>query len=252
MAASMLKSESDLDRRFVRTTDFEKFIRPETQLVLGAKGTGKSAIFDLFAKFESLARMQAGAPIDDVVLITGTGLSDLHEVATGDLEDLDPGADFARLWRLYIAVKAAFAVGELARGTNGPVSALLKAAGEMPDRRIGPLLHGLWTRLVAGATPGTIGVGAVSLADFGRGRIDATQLLNDANEILGRAHKRAWVLFDKVDELYPSKPAERKRALEGLLAEAMSVRRTFGSIEPRALPPDRYLERPRLHQQDAP
>ena len=227
------ESETDLDRRFVRTSDFERFIRPDIQLVLGAKGTGKSAIFDLFARFEQTARSQAGREIEDVIVATGTGLGDLHEVATGDLEELRPDNDYGRLWRLYIAVKAAFAVADLARGTNGAVAQVLKAAGEIPDRRIGPLLGRLWRAVVSAEAPGEIGVAGVSIGDFDHGTLDVTQILNDANGLLERRGRRAWILFDKVDELHPGRPAERKRALEGLVAEAMSVRRTFPRIEPR-------------------
>ena len=227
------ESETDLDRRFVKTADFERFTRPDTQLVLGAKGTGKSAIFDLFARFEPSARAQAGAQIDDVIVVAGTGLSDLHEVATGDLEALQIGDDYARMWRLYVAVKVAFGIAALARGTRGPVSSLLRAAGEFPDRRLGPLLGTLWHLLVSAGAPGRVGVGPLSLGDFEGGRLDVTQLLNDANSILAGAGKRAWVLFDKVDELFANNAVERKRALEGLLAESMSIRRTFPRIEPR-------------------
>lgn len=227
------ESETDLDRRFVRTADFETFIRPDTQLVLGAKGTGKSAIFDLFARFETTARAEAGEQIQDVILATGTGLGDLHEVATGDLEELRPEDDYAKLWRLYIGIKAAFAVKDLAVGSRGAVSQVLKSAGEIPDRRIGPLLGRLWRAIVAGDAPGQIGVAGVSIGDFERGRVDVTQVLNDANGLLEKAGRRAWILFDKVDELHPGRPSERKRALEGLIAEAMRVRRTFPRIEPR-------------------
>jgi hypothetical protein len=227
------ESESDLDRRFVRTSDFVRFINPEIQLLLGAKGTGKSAIFDLFARFEPTARSLAESRIDDVVIVTGTGLSDLHEVATGDLDELTPRDGYDAIWRLYVAVKTAFALEPLLDDSSRSVRGLLRAAGELPDRRIGPLLKGLWTRLVSGDTPGQVGFAGVSVGDFEHGALDVTQLLHDADSLLERRGKRAWILFDKVDELFPSRPAERKLALEGLLAATMSMRRTFPRIQPR-------------------
>ena len=42
--------EDDLDLLFVRTSDFDKFLLPKVWLALGAKGTGKSALFELFEK----------------------------------------------------------------------------------------------------------------------------------------------------------------------------------------------------------
>ena len=35
------ESELDLDRKFIKTKDFEQFINPQKSLVLGAKGSGK-------------------------------------------------------------------------------------------------------------------------------------------------------------------------------------------------------------------
>jgi hypothetical protein len=227
------ESEFDLDQRFVRTADFERFVEPDVQLVLGAKGTGKSAIFDLFARFEETARREAGDQVRDVVVVTGTGMGDLYEVRTGDLEEMKPGEGYEEMWRLYIAVKVAFAIEDLARNTNGSVSELLRVAGKLPDRRLGPLVKQLWTLLVSARAPGSIGVVGISLADFESGKLDVTQLLFDADQLLARHGKRAWVLFDKVDELFPSNPPERQLAIEGPLSTSMSMRRTFPQIQPR-------------------
>lgn len=227
------ESEFDLDQRFVRTADFEQFVHPEVQLVLGAKGTGKSAIFDLFARFEPTARTQSGDAIDDVRVVTGTGMGDLYEVGTSDLEELRPGDGYEDMWRLYIAIKTAVALEPLAHQSNGAVAAFLRVAGRMPDRRLGPLLMALWRILISARTPGHVGVAGVSLSDFEGGTLDVTQLLFDANRLLDQASQRAWVLFDKVDELFPSKPDERKKAIEGLLATSMTMRRTFPRIQPR-------------------
>src|SRR5690348_10706707 len=82
------ESEVDLDQRFVRTSDFEGLARADIWIGLGPKGTGKSALFEVFAKYEELARRLAGGGLDDVVITTGTGLGDLSELATGDIERL--------------------------------------------------------------------------------------------------------------------------------------------------------------------
>jgi len=50
------ESEENLDKIFIQTKNFEDFLRPETALLLGSKGAGKSAIFKLFTKFEESAR----------------------------------------------------------------------------------------------------------------------------------------------------------------------------------------------------
>lgn len=50
------ESELDLDRKFIKTKDFEQFINPQKSLVLGAKGSGKSALFQMFSKYEEVAK----------------------------------------------------------------------------------------------------------------------------------------------------------------------------------------------------
>src|SRR5689334_12740876 len=100
------ESETDLDLRFVRTDDFQEFVRDDIWLALGPKGTGKSALFELFAKYEDSARRLAEGALDGVIVAAGTGFGDLSEIATGDIRTLrdENGYDHDRLWRLYIAV----------------------------------------------------------------------------------------------------------------------------------------------------
>ena len=82
------ESEADLDRRFVRTGDFDSFLRPTTWLALGAKGTGKSALFELLTRHEGTARNLAPEALRDVLIARGTGFSDLSEIGAGDIADL--------------------------------------------------------------------------------------------------------------------------------------------------------------------
>ncbi len=42
------ESELELDRKFIKTKDFEQFINPQKSLVLGAKGSGKTPYFRCF------------------------------------------------------------------------------------------------------------------------------------------------------------------------------------------------------------
>lgn len=229
--------EEDLDRLFVRTSDFDKFLKPNVWLALGAKGTGKSALFELFTKFEGTAREMAGNALDNVILASGTGFGDLTEIATGDLQALKQDADqydHDRLWRLYIAVKAGMALDSSFDIPRGPLRDLLGAVGERRDYRVGPLLKDLWT-LAIGAAPSTVTVsaGGASVAlSGGKRSLDVVTLLEDIQTALDRKGKVLWLLFDKIDEIWPSDREERRRALQGLMTAAMHVRRTFPAIQP--------------------
>ncbi len=233
------ESEADLDKRFVRTSDFDDFASDEIWLALGAKGTGKSALFELLTKYQPVARSLVTGGLKDVWITAGTGFADLSEVATGDLHAMrsEDGYDHDKLWRLYIAIRAGLAVARSERVPGGPLKELLVAVGERKDLRIGPLLKSLW-KLVLGTPPGEVTIAAQGASVTLRGgtrSLDVVTLLQDVQSTLAAEGKTLWILFDKIDEIYPSERTERNGALEGLLTACMSVRRTFPNIRPKVL-----------------
>ncbi len=234
------ESEPDLDRRFVRTADFDEFTGSDIWLALGAKGTGKSALFELLTKYEDVARGLVSGGLRDVWVTAGTGFSDLSEIATGDLHALkgEEGYDHDKLWRLYLAIRAGLAVSRSDYIPKGPLNELLVAVGERKDFRVGPLLKSLW-KLVLGGTPPsevTIAAQGASVTLRGGGRsLDVVTLLQDIQTTLEAEGRQLWILFDKIDEIYPSERDERLAALEGLMTACMSIRRTFPNIQPKVL-----------------
>lgn len=232
--------EEELDRLFVRTRDFDKFLRKHVWLALGAKGTGKSALFELFTRYESTARELASGALDDVLIASGTGLGDLSEVATGDLQELRSSAetyDHDRLWRLYIAIKSGLALDKSFRIPRGPLKDLLTAVGNRRDVRVGPLLKDLWV-LTVGDAPNEVKVsthGTSVTLRGGKTKLDIVTLLQSVNDVLHSNGKRLWLLFDKVDEIWPADRQERRRALEGLMTAVMQIRRTYPAIQPKVM-----------------
>lgn len=231
------ESETDLSSRFVRTDDFDEFLNPLNVLVLGPKGTGKSALFELFTKYEGAARSFAPDALKDVIFTAASGFSDLTEVDTGSIEALrqEDGYSHESLWRLYIALRAALAVSNLDNLPSGPLREFSKAVGEKRDWRIMPILKQLWRALVSDKLPtAKITVRGVEI-DFSVGGqdLDVIAMLQGVNRALEIEGKKLWVLFDKIDELFPTDSEERLRALEGLMLAAMEVRRMFPRVQPR-------------------
>ena len=62
------ESEPLLARRFIRTADFDKFLDSRYLVVVGAKGSGKSALFEMFAKNTASVRQLAGSRLDNVLV----------------------------------------------------------------------------------------------------------------------------------------------------------------------------------------
>ncbi len=109
--------------------------------------------------------------------------------------------------------------------------------GRSSDIRILPLLKSLWTT-VAGDAPSEIRIGAggatVTLKS-GKRTLDVVGLLQEIEDALEFGGRVIWLLFDKVDEIFPSEPEERRAAIEGLMTACMSIRRQFPAIQPKIL-----------------
>lgn len=232
------ESEQDLDRLFVQTADFDKFLTDKIWLALGAKGTGKSALFEFLTKYERSARQLADSAADGVIIAAGTGFGDLSEIATGDIQELknrDVGFDHDRMWRLYIAIKAAMAIPKEAKVPKGPLRSLLQAVDQRKDFRVGSLLRDLWS-ITIGDPPSSVSVsaGGASVQISGEKRpLDVVTILKDLNDVLTQSGQRVWLLFDKVDEIWPADRAERKKSLEGLITASMSIRKLFPNVQPK-------------------
>src|SRR5690606_15276615 len=67
----------------------------------------------------------------------------------------------------------------------------------------------------------------------GNRTLDVVTLLQDVQTTLEAEKKTIWVLFDKIDELFPGDRAERIRTLESLIVTSMNIRRTFPRISPK-------------------
>lgn len=126
-------------------------------------------------------------------------------------------------------------MGQQGYSSTGPLRDLLRAAGAIPDYRIGPLMSSVW-QVVGGDAPGELeanfmgsGVRIVS----GKQSLDVLDLLEDVQEVLSRSGRRLWLLFDKIDEIHPTDPQARNRALEALFPAVMAIQRAFPRIIPR-------------------
>src|SRR5690606_23202305 len=101
------ESEPDLSSKFLRTEDFAGFISSKTSLILGPKGSGKSALFEIITKNEYMARSWAPQELKNVIFVEATGFRDASEIDTETIEELKKNSDFGypRLWELYFSIK---------------------------------------------------------------------------------------------------------------------------------------------------
>ena len=135
------ESEHNLATTFVRTADFDEFVGQRRDLVRGPKGSGKSALFQLFARHEEVAVRLARGRLDHVLVRTATGLRDVRELSTDNLASLEAsGLDAERVWIAYVALKAAEAVQHSDLRPRGELARYMRVAGLRRDGRFLPSL----------------------------------------------------------------------------------------------------------------
>jgi len=233
------ESEQDLTARFLATQEFESFAGGQrVDLVLGPKGSGKSAMFQLFAHHQEHARQLVGSALDDTIIATGTGFRDVSELSTSEIEILrrEPDFDFERLWTLYIAIKAAVAIGEAGLESKGHLREFLRQKQLAKDFRVLPVLQSFWRNVVSGRPPASFKVtvqGATVEIGTEQDSFDIFDLLDEIDTLLGSTDRELWLLFDNLDELYASDPKTRTAALSALFASVNQLRGRFGQIRPK-------------------
>jgi hypothetical protein len=232
------ESEQDLDAKFLRTQDFEAFVRTRKDLVRGPKGSGKSALFQLFARHEELAVQFAGSALDRVLLRTGTGLRDVQEVSTSDIAGLlrQEHLDVERVWISYLALKSAEAIADSEFRPGGELARFMRAAGLRTDRRLLPSLGRVWRRTISDTSPTAVKIQAFSHGLEVRGRkhpVEPREVLEQVHSLLVANGLRLWLLFDNLDELFPLERGKRAAVISGLFAVCNQVRGSFPTIEPK-------------------
>jgi len=227
------ESEEELVERFVRTYGFNQISDKHTLIILGPKGSGKSAIFRLFTEYsEETKAILGGEYPESTHIIKATGGNDVKSINDRDLQKLRKQDDFTyeEFWRIYIGLKIASKLGEKGYrsggrfGSGDELSSVLRAFNEQSDWRIIPAFKSIWEAIVGDPpTSGSISYGKFSLEIGNDENMNIDRLLEDEQEILEKNDENVWLLFDRIDELHSREPSKRKELLEALFR----VQRTF-------------------------
>lgn len=230
------ESDAELDQYFIRTSAFMDLVDNRSDLVLGPKGSGKSAMA------RQLARSAAGySQLADVDMIPAFNLAGdvlfrrlVREVAEAD-EDF-----FQVMWTAYTAglignhVVERYSSDKATRALRRDLDkAGVLNSSDRPDsvwarvvelsKRIAP------RRIDGGLTVDELGrpmvLGSVEFdrpdwrpaKNLSLRTTEWTHLLKRSVDVLERAGRRCWVLFDRLDEAFGNDRAVGRVALRGLL-----------------------------------
>lgn len=237
----------DLRRYFVETTLWHRMLAGEIDLVYGAKGSGKSAIYSLLLdKKEELAgRRTFLVPAENVR--AAPVFTDLRtDPPTEELE-------FQALWKLYFLSLVGTAVRELNLRDSAAVEflATLTRADLLPAR--GADLYAVFRKVrdytrsmfhpesiaadikvdpntgMATGFGGKITFHEPSAEERARGHVTADDLFRKADVALQRAKASIWVLLDRLDVAFAESPDLERNALRALFRVYLDLR-VLGSI----------------------
>lgn len=219
--AEEAEKDALLAKSLVRRRELESALGQRKSLVVGDRGSGKSAIFKLIA-----TRYAAAVTHDPVHICPVSNAGDLvHRVV---VEDAWSNADTLRAaWLVAIASVAAGSIPasgpkQLRRDANS-----LRAAVGLP---VTPT--NLGTRLLRAAVRPFVGttlrfaVGPINLeaqlpsgsaAAHTRASIDVESFLEDLDKFLSQCGSRTLVMFDRIDETYKYDRAKQETFIQALL-----------------------------------
>jgi len=228
------ESEEELAKRFVRTQGFGSIADKKKLIILGPKGSGKSAIFRLFTDFTPETRELLGDDFpDNTHIVKATGGDDVRSIDDQSLQQMMRQDEFSyeRFWRIYIGLKTASRLGEEGYESDGELGEVLRAFDEQSDWRIIPALKTIWEKVV-GSPPsdGRISYGKFSIKFSSGNKLDIGRLLEEEQRILEENGESVWLMLDRIDELRSKNLDERKELLEALFRTQINFMGRFENI----------------------
>ncbi|WP_369776571.1 P-loop ATPase, Sll1717 family [Streptomyces sp. R33] len=208
-----------LDESYVGRHSLERILVHERTIVIGDRGSGKSAIFRKLAEEQSIEAL----PVDDVTDL-------LHRIVD---KDTPPDADALRAaWLVAIAATAASAIPAKAPNALRRNASGLRAALGLPTEPPGltrQTMH-LLARLLGGTTL-KFGVGPVDFeaklpvgARPNSGFLDVDSLLQETDALLEQTDRHVVVLLDRIDEAFKYDRGRQEALVQALLqAEARVI-----------------------------
>ncbi len=212
----------ELSSYFVDTHQWGQILSGEVDVIYGAKGSGKSAIYVRLLNESDLLSKRG------ITAISAANLKGSPIFQNLNL-DLEPSQEqFRQLWKHYFLLLVAneFRIrGEAGEGARSVLSELAAAGLMPPDTSIGSLLGTAWTYVCkVFAKIGSVEVGvngvkielnAPSPEQESKLRVSAESLLRTCDETLAASGRTVWLLLDRLDVSFEGSPFEGD-ALRGL------------------------------------
>ncbi len=210
----------DIPTIFQRTNDFPKFLQPRTNLIRGAKGTGKSILFRLFVQQPKQAKELAKpyTDLENVLFIGGHGRTELDKfILTSDdfasFESQVGEQRWENLWATYLLLRLVYYIPDVLIADENLKNEL--------SRLIDHPSHEKFVNWLVDIAQKPARIPLIN------------DTLRNIDTWLEQQKQRVWLLYDELDAGFGSGQknyARRTRALESLFSWWLESSGTFPNI----------------------
>lgn len=239
------ETDDRLDSCFIGTDLFRQILLPQHSLFIGAKGSGKSAIFRLLCSDLHKIKPLLPRGYQEIYCIPAHGLQSDEYLAGSDLRELHPESvdDLRDFWLLYLGLKTVSVLvrdeplrSNVSKSGNPRLkelyAALTRIAGEvglLENRGIMTLLRRKmndWAPQGRKSTSGKL----LSMSFHQVSGTNSIALLDLIDSFLQEARSLAWVMLDKLDLLYIGDINKLKMSIAGLVQLLVEYSGRFRNI----------------------
>ena len=217
-----------LDKTYVHRPDVEAILSQKRTVVVGDRGSGKSAIF---------RKLAAGIPSADGHPRVGIlPVAKPHNLLSKIIADEADWLDTDKIRAAWLVIVSSMTASVLptsapkklrrdavgisaALGLPPPPASLLMRALHAAAR----LLGGTTLRLTAGPTQVEVKLPSGSGGRPGKAPVDIDRFLQEANSLLGQSGRQAVVMADQIDEIAKWNRDKQKAVVRGLLQAVRDV-----------------------------
>ncbi len=245
-------AESDyrLSQCFVGTDMLKQALTPQHSLFVGAKGSGKSALFRLLCGDLSSWKTLLPKGYEVIFRIPATGLQSERYLSGVDLDELSPATanDFRAFWLLYIGLKTATTLVEdqrlqhLVENSTNPrvkenytmLARIVRQLGLVEATTVEKLKQRIDSLMEQPDIPGSpeekeVGK-ALSVNFRHRTGIAIITLLDVIDGLLQETKCLSWILLDKLDLLFFDDVQRLRQSITGLVQLLVEYSDRFRNI----------------------
>ncbi|MDI6802239.1 MAG: hypothetical protein QME58_00120 [Bacteroidota bacterium] len=245
------ESDDKLANCFIGTDLFKQTLQPRHTLLLGGKGSGKSAFFRLLSQDIYRLTPLLHNSFTEIYSIPAYGLHSDEYISYSEIQEINPQTidDFKYFWQLYFGLKTAGHIATCPRmrsrvnssksdslksNYNTIISLLSEIGLYRHDDYIGRMNRKIKDLLFLHQTnfsTTTAEKGRILTKTYkGKTALNIVSLLDLVDKVLKETKCLAWILADQIDLLYLDNLERREKAITALIQLLIVYSNRFSNI----------------------